>query len=317
MFSINAILHPTDFSTGARQALAYAIAMARRHQATLHVLHVGPHVGGNRSSKTDPASDAPDAAGAQDVQHEVADDAEPTPAEDRMNELLREAGAADVTVTTAYERGAAPGPLVIEYAEAQAVDLVVMGTHGRRGIKRMLVGSVAEEVVHEASCSVMTVREKQQTPNHPSIDRILVPVDLSEFAAPLYRAAMDIAEVLGAGVDLLHVVEPLPYPRPLVGGISVRDLVPDPTERSAELLSELAGEEARPAVDVTTHTAEGHAAETIVEQADALDIDLIIMASQGMSGIERLLLGSVTARVMRRAQCPVLVARVQPEPFPE
>jgi len=234
-----------------------------------------------------------------------------------MNELLREAGAADVAVTKAYMQGAAPGPLVIEYAEEQAVDLVVMGTHGRRGLKRMLVGSVAEEVVHEASCSVMTVREKQQTPNQPSIDRILVPVDLSGFAAPLYRAAMDIAEVHGAGVDLLHVVEPLPYPRPLVGGISVHDLVPDPTERSAELLSQLADEEARTDVAVTTHTAEGHAAETIVEQASSLDSDLIIMASQGMSGIERLLLGSVTARVMRRAQCPVFIARVQPEPFPE
>ncbi|NBB87856.1 MAG: universal stress protein [Bacteroidetes bacterium] len=88
------------------------------------------------------------------------------------------------------------------------------------------------------------------------------------------------AAVHDARVDVLHVVEPLPYPRTLVGEISVHDLVPDPTERSEDLLPQLVSGRARPEVDVTTHSAEGHAAQTIVQHADALESDLIIMASQ-------------------------------------
>jgi len=304
MFSIDAILHPTDFSTDARQALAYAISMARRHQSTLHVLHVADDLAGGTDR-------------AQGAGHDAPDDAQPTPEEARLAELIQEAGAGDLAVKMVHEQGASPGPSIIEYAEEQSMDLVVMGTHGRRGVKRMLLGSVAEEVVHEADCSVMTVRGGQDDPARIVIDRVLVPVDLSEFSAPLYRAALDIAAVHDARIDLLHVVEPLPYPRPLVGEVSLHDLVPDPTERSAELLSQLADAPARPDIDVATHTVEGHAAQTIVRQADALESDLIFMASQGMSSIERLLLGSVTARVVRRARDPVFIARVQPEPFLE
>lgn len=222
-----------------------------------------------------------------------------------------------LAVTMVHERGAAPAPFIIGYADEQDVDLIVLGTHGRRGMKRLLLGSVAKEVVHEAECAVMTVRDGHDETAYPTINRVLVPVDLDGFSVPLYRAALDIAKVHDAHVDLLHVVEPLPYPRPLVGEISVHDLVPDPTERSAELLSELVSARARTDVDVTTHTAEGPAAQTILRQTAALDSDLIIMASQGMSAIERLLLGSVTARVVRRARCPVFVARVQPEPYLE
>ncbi|NBB87857.1 MAG: universal stress protein [Bacteroidetes bacterium] len=151
MFSIDAILHSTDFSTGARQALAYAIAMARRHQSSLHVLHVTD----DRDGDTDRA---PDASNEQDARYDAADEAPSTQVEARMAELIEEAGAADLAVTLVHERGAVPVPFIIDYAEEQAMDLVVMGTHGCRGIKRMLLGSVEEAVVHEAECSVMTVR---------------------------------------------------------------------------------------------------------------------------------------------------------------
>lgn len=83
MFSIDAILHPTDFSTGARQALGYAIAMARRHQSRLHVLHVADDRGGDTDR-------------APDVRHGGADEVQPTPAEARMAELIQKAGAADL-----------------------------------------------------------------------------------------------------------------------------------------------------------------------------------------------------------------------------
>ena len=306
MFAIDTILHPTDFSDCSKGALAHAIRMARRHDAVLHLLNVAPSLG------DDPVRAAYTlGAGADEQYEEVAQKAQAM-----MAELLDEAGADDMEVTTAHERGIAPGPVIIDYVEEQDVDLIVMGTHGRRGVGRFVIGSVTEEVVRQANCSVMTVRSADKEITPPTIDRLLVPVDLSEFTVPLYRAALDVAATYSAHIDLLHVVEPLPFPVPLVGAITIHDLVPDPTKRSAEQLTHLSSAITHPDVTVTSHTEEGHAAQTIVEQADALNSDLIMMASHGLSGIEGFLLGSVTARVVRRAACPVFVARVQPEERP-
>jgi nucleotide-binding universal stress UspA family protein len=277
--------------------------MARRHHAALHLLNVAPNLG------DDPLRGAYSLGSGDEAEYEsVAEEAQA-----RMADLLEEAGAGDLEVETAHRRGIAPGPVVVDYAEDRGIDLIVMGTHGRRGVERFFIGSVTEEVVRGAGCSVMTVRSEDADVSPPTIDRILVPVDLSEFTVPLYRAALDLAATYSAHIDLLHVVEPLPFPVPLVGALTIHDLVPDPMERSGEQLKRLSTSITHPDVDVTFHTAEGHAAQTIVEQAEALGSDLIMLASHGLSGIEGFLLGSVTARVVRRAACPVFVARVEPE----
>lgn len=307
MFAINTILHPTDFSPCSKGAFAHAVRMARRHDATLHLLNVAPSLG------EDPVRSAYElGAGETSIYKEVEDKAQVL-----MGQLIDEAGAQDMAITTAHDRGIAPAPVVMEYADDHDVDLIVMGTHGRRGVQRFMLGSVTEEVVREASCSVMTVRSEGETvPAPPTIDRLLVPVDLSEFTVPLFRAALNMAGTYSASIDLLHVVEPLPFPVPLIGAITIHDLVPDPTERSTDQLNRLATSITHPEVDVTTHVEEGHAAKTVVAQADALDADLIMIASHGLSGFEHFLLGSVTSRVVRRAKCPVFVARVEPEEPP-
>jgi len=220
-------------------------------------------------------------------------------------------------VRVEHRRGIAPGPVINDYADDHQVDLIVMGTQGRRGVGRFVLGSVAEEVVRQAPCSVMTVRDDDTDTPPPTIDRMLVPVDLSEFTVPLYRAALNVAATYSAQIDVLHVIEPLPFPVPLVGAFTIHDLVPDPTERSTEQLQQLVDTVGHPDASATPHAVEGHAAQTIIQQADELNSDLIMMASHGLSGIEGFLLGSVTARVVRRARCPVFVARVEPEALPE
>lgn len=312
MFTINTILHPTDFSAGANGAWAHAVQMARHHQARLHLLNVAPGLG------EDPVRSAyAIGAGDTDVYEKVK-----AKAHEMMDALVEDAGAGDLDVVRAHERGVAAGPVIMDYADAHDVELIVMGTHGRRGMKRFVLGSVAEEVVQEASCSVMTVRsERDEVPTPQPIERVLVPVDLSAYTVPLFRAALNMAATYGARIDMLHVVEPLPFPVPLIGGLTLHDLVSDPAEQARKQLEQLAGSITHPSVTVESHVEEGHAAKTIVEQTDALDSDLVMIASHGLSGVERFMLGSVTARVVRQAACPVLVTRVAPEeqeePSPE
>jgi len=300
---IQNVVHPTDFSTCARTALSYAIQMARRHRATLHLLHVGPAL-------NDDADRAADERGAEKSERN-----QPVTrtVEDQLDVLATAAGADDVDVVTTHQRGVAPGPVIIAYADNQEADLIVMGTHGRRGARRIILGSVAEEVVRQASCSVMTVRDKGDDVAPFPLDRLLVPVDLSEYTKPIFRVACEAADTYGAHLNLLHVVEPLPFPRPLVGSVTIHDLVPDPTERANEQLTQLMSSATAPDVPIDSRVVEGHAAQKIIEQAEALSSNLIMMASHGLSGIEGFLLGSVTARVVRRAPCPVFVVRVQPE----
>jgi len=307
MFAINLILHPTDFSDCSKHALAHAVRMARRHNATLHLLNVAPSMG------DDPVRAAYSLGAGDDADYEaIAEQAEV-----QMHQLVEQAGATDLDVTVKHRRGIAPGPVINDYADDHHVDLIVMGTRGRRGVGRFVLGSVAEEVVRQAPCSVMTVRDDATDTPPPTIDRMLVPVDLSEFTVPLYRAALNVAATYSAQIDVLHVIEPLPFPVPLVGAFTIHDLVPDPTERSTEQLQQLVDTVGHPDASATPHAVEGHAAQTIIQQADELNSDLIMMASHGLSGIEGFLLGSVTARVVRRARCPVFVARVEPEALPE
>lgn len=307
MFAINTILHPTDFSDCSGRALAHAVRMARRHNAALHLLNVAPTMG------DDPVRTAYSLGAGGDADYEAFAEQ----AEVQMHQLAEQAGAKDLDVTFEHRRGIAPGPVINDYADDHQVDLVVMGTHGRRGVGRFVLGSVAEEVVRQAPCSVMTVRDDDTDTPPPTVDRMLVPVDLSEFTMPLYRAALDVAATYSALIHVLHVIEPLPFPVPLMGAVTIHDLVPDPTERSTEQLQQLVDTVRHPDVSATPYVVEGHAAQAIIQQADTLNSDLIMMASHGLSGIEGFLLGSVTARVVRRARCPVLVARVEPEAVPE
>jgi nucleotide-binding universal stress UspA family protein len=143
-----------------------------------------------------------------------------------------------------------------------------------------------------------------------------VPIDFSAFSRPLAQAAVTVARDYTASIDLVHVVEPLPFPVPLMGAVTLHDLVSDPKAEAGRLLERLA-EGVRPdgggPPAIETHVMEGHAALTITEAAEARHSDLIVIASHGLTGLERVVLGSVTARVTRRAACPVLVLRVAPD----
>jgi len=306
MFSPTAILHPTDFSESARSALRHAVHLARHHDATLHIVHVSTDFGEDPIRKAFEAR--VDAAGFNKAVRAEA--------KAQLRALLEPLDTDGLTIETMYERGVAPAPVILGYANAHDVDLIVMGTHGRRGVKRFMLGSVAEEIVRHASCSVLTVRGDLDS-DPATIRRVLTPVDLSDVTEPLMETAENVAAAFRAHLDVLHVVEPLPFPVPLLGGITIHDLMPDPEDRAQAQLQEIVGPMHDGTVPVDTHVREGRAAMAILNAADELDADLIVIASHDASRLERVMLGGVTARVVRRAECPVLTVRVPEEALPE
>lgn len=303
MLPLNRILHPTDFSPVAEAALAAALDMAVHFGAELHVLHV-------LEDTARPAA-SPDAT---------------LPAEDNLDIRLHEVVNAQLgrlhrteqerlRVEYSLEHDLAPAPAIVRYAGTHRAGLIVMGTHGRHGVQRLFMGSVAERTVRRASCSVLTVREqpasKQQAkkPVTRQINRILVPLDYSEHSEAMLRVACALAESFEAQLDLLHVVEMPLFVGIYSGVLTAGDFVPDLRERSHEKLQRLWEQVHAEGVVAKLHVEEGHATARIIDFAARCGTDLIVIASQGRSGLERFLIGSVTERVVRFAECPVLTFR--------
>ena len=296
------ILVPTDFSACADQAFVYALDLARRHGAKIHLLHViGPLEGDAYS----PLRYSPEAH----VQKETPDKI----AYDLLQSTIDKYDTEGLTIEPVKRHGSAVASLFLKYAQAENVDLIVMGTHGRHGAQRFIMGSVAERVVRQASCSVLTVRE-QKAPMSPGIkpdklqiQRILVPLDFSEHSEALLRVAHAMAVAYGAQLDLLHVGEMPLFVGIYSGILTANDLVPELDKHALAKLQHLWEEVGGEEVQAKVHVEEGHAAAHIVDFAARFGIDLIVIASQGRSGIERFLIGSVAERVVRSATCPVLI----------
>lgn len=207
-------------------------------------------------------------------------------------------------VTGALETGAAWAELVEMLERDPSFDLVVMATHGRGGISRVLLGSVTEKVVRHAPCSVLTLRRDAATAA-TTFTKILCPIDFSEASS----AATDLAAELHArSITLLHVIETvIPYggePVPALHTDELEERTTEELERAARLLQKLGD------VPVETIVRDGRPGAEIVAALDHdPTFDLVVIGSHGRTGIKRALLGSVAERVVRHARCPVLVAR--------
>jgi universal stress protein A len=146
MITIKRILYPTDFSDCAKTAQEYASAFADQFQAELHVLNV----------LVDVKMMMPEPGSALSLPQNYLLDLI-TEAERTLARVLPDAAKPGRTVVRTMRTGN-PYMEIVKYAEAMEIDLIVMGTHGRGGLAHMLLGSVAEKVVRQAGCPVLTVR---------------------------------------------------------------------------------------------------------------------------------------------------------------
>jgi nucleotide-binding universal stress UspA family protein len=226
-------------------------------------------------------------------------------------------------VTTALLEGRA-ALTILEQLEKSPADLVVMGTHGRPWYQRVVLGSTAETVLRAAPCPVLIIRNTTDVAALPRLKTLLLPTDFSvggmvseEWALPLAEEKevillhsvenplLDVYEPDKADIDLRRIMEESRAHPP-------RSAQPfwDHAHRVAHAkLSALRQQFLGAHAQVEVLVREGPAAQDILNTAEKRAVDLIVMSTHGRSGVRRLLLGSVTEKVLHSAPCPVLAVR--------
>lgn len=217
---------------------------------------------------------------------------------------------AGVKVTVKVAEGEAAAEIAAE-AERLPGTLLVMSTHGRSGLKRMALGSVADRVLREVSCPVLVIRpEDEQAPADARLDVLLVALDESDLA----EQAVPYARKLAAALRLkLLLVEALPseveyYLQVEAFAGAARDMAEAAAGKSQDYLQNLAGRLRSDGADpVEARVLHGTPHSTLVEAAAAIPGSLIVMTTHGRSGVGRWIMGSVADRVIRSSTRPVLI----------
>lgn len=295
MTTIRRILCPLDFSDTSDHALTAAHRLAQQSGAELHVMHAYQL----------PMFVDPDGAmlGGVDLRGHLTKDARAA-----VEERAERTGA----TAHAHLAEGRPHVEVKRIVEEIGADLVVLGTHGRTGLSRMLLGSVAERVVRTCPVPVITIAPTSERCPEPlaKVRSIACPVDFSPTSDRAVEQAIAYAEQLGAEkIELLHV-----FHLPVTFETDVGPLL-DPTvlaslrEQRERDLAERVEAHQGGAVAVTGRILEGMDHVALVDALDAGDYDLAIMGTHGRNFVAHLLLGSVAARVVRGAAIPVLTVR--------
>lgn len=295
--SIHNVLCPTDFSAHAKSAYAEAVHLARWFGAKVTLLHVvTPEIPvGGELLYVPPLP----------VSTRALRDA-------KRRELDTFRGVVDhdgVEVRTEYREGEVVHE-IWRAAREHAADVIVMGTHGRTGLGRVLLGSITEAVLRHPPAPVLTVN--RPVPHGEALYRnVLCAVDVSEWSAHTVEYAIGIC---GDGADhltVLSVIEELPELRARAEGMFTIEEVERYRHRlERDTISELQEripDEARAACRIEEHVRFGQAQREILTVAEAETADLIVMGTHGRGALERLVFGSTLQGVVRAARCPVLI----------
>jgi nucleotide-binding universal stress UspA family protein len=296
MIKFSHVLYPTDLSHASRPALRHAAAVARWYEASLTVLHVVPTF--------EPIAVPSETTGAPGSQVEPPSQAEVEAAVRRSLPADTIEGL-DVRVVAA---AGDPVKVIVEHARSSSADLVVMGTHGRSGFRRLVSGSVTESVLGAAPCPVLTVpphADGDATP-HATFRRLLCATDFSPASKRALTVGLDLARQSNGRVTVLHTwhVEDEPRVHAYVG-----DIRHQLEERARAALHDLVAAEPQTWCDIDEIVAMGSASHEILRVAAEQASDLIAMGAQSHHGLGLTLVGSTTQHVVRAAECPVLVVR--------
>jgi nucleotide-binding universal stress UspA family protein len=198
-----------------------------------------------------------------------------------------------------------PPDVILETAQGKQADLITLGTYGRKGLKRFLMGSVTSQVILNAPCDVLVVK-KPCTKCAGSYLSVLVPFDGSESSKKALTRASELAKQDGAEVSVLYVIPRYEEMVDFFKTEAISKSLYQEAEKIAESAKRLA---AGLGVQIKAVVQEGHAGEKIVEIADKLKNDLIVMGTHGWRGMNKAILGSTAERIIAYANCPVLVVK--------
>ena len=268
------ILYPTDFSETAENAFPHALTLAVLLNARLVLLHVRVLM------QDDPDNPRFHFPQMEEIYREAEEIA-------RGILDLRKGSTPHPEVTTRIRRGLTADDVILLSAQEEQAELIVMGTHGRRGLDLALLGSTVQAVAKKASIPVCTVRKDVPSPD-PELPyrRILVPVDFSPGSARALKTAAGLAKATGGTLLILHVLND------------------GDAKEAGHRLKALAAPLSLPGAE--TLVLEGTPEEIILQEARRMPADAIVMSKKGRSFLEYVLLGSVTERTIHMAPCPVI-----------
>lgn len=296
--SIRKILVPTDFSELADDALRVAVELARKDDASIHLLH---------SIRLPFLHTSYDVNVPQAVWEGLRKGTR-----ERMRESQTELEAAGIReVGIIVSEANQPAEAVRRSAQELDTDLVVMATHGRRGFEHAVLGSVTERTIRRSPAPVLAVKKGGVLEMPPR--QILLAVDFSDDSGKATRLASSLAKRYAAEIDLLYVCEPISDFMRLISPAAV-----ECEERSrliaVERIREIGAQLEVENISVRTQILDGNAAEVIAAEAGRLGSDLIVMGTHGHSGLDHAMIGSVTEHALRLAPCPVLTTKLETNP---
>ena len=308
------ILVPLDGSPLAEAILPEVMELAALHGAEVMLLRVALAHAFPGTSQTD-------------VQVRAVEEAE-----GYLAGVQQHLDARGLLVNCAVRYGHAAGE-ILDHAQTRGATLIAMSTHGRSGIRRLVLGSVAEAVLRAAPVPVLLLHAREAAPastpaeagvpgavgvarvrqgelSAPSVGHILCPVDFSANSDRAMEYAGALAQRFGADLTVLHVIYDLL-------DITCSHIPHPPLEQLREEMMRQAEQTLRHRVRrrldslprVKTAVAAGPPFRQIIRYAREHGVDLIVMGTQGLSGLDRLIMGSTAERVVRTAPCPVVSIR--------
>lgn len=295
------VLVPLDGSRFAEQALPLAATIARAARAKLRLVLV--------HEPSLPPLGQPDERSyvAAELRQRRAEKAY---LKGQVDRLRAETGVRATSVTLDGE----VVPAIAEQAHLVDGGLVVMTTHGRGPVSRFWLGSVADELVRTLPVPILLVRPEEGEPApRAATGRIVVPLDGSELGEAALVPAAELAERLDAALMLVHVLEPVPVVgdgAPVYPAAMAAEFIDARRARAEAYLDDTARplRERGLRVEVAPVVV-GSVAEVILDLAHGEDVAFVALSTHGRGGLQRLLLGSVADKVVRAAECPVLVVR--------
>jgi len=289
------ILCATDFSDFSNHTINYGVALAKEFEGRLFVCHVIDlsSVAMYGEFQLDPVGQ----------QNRIMEDANA-----QLENLTRDQPVAWEPLITVGK----PADEISRAVEEKDINLVITATHGRSGLKRLILGSVTERLMRTLTCPLLVVRDPENDfvsaeDYEIKLQKILVGCDFSPDSGQAFNHALSLAQEFQAELHLAHVIEPPAQSDLFKGETAVSgEIQEDYRNLFMQKLKEMVPGEAGNWCTPQTSLLEGQPYEELVNYAESNDIDMIVLGVRGHGLVKTLFLGSTTDRVVRKSPCPVL-----------
>lgn len=300
-FPNKTILAATDFSEYSKTAINICLGVYRCMKTKLCILHTIeriPHKPRHLSSCTAP----------EDMKQKLEKETV-----DKIKAMIPE-GIREKSDIIPMVRFGKPYNEILQVAKEENVDLLVIGTHGRAGVDRVLMGSVAEKIVRKAHCPVMVIKGKK----YAGFKRIIVPVDFSDCSRRALEYAIATAGAHKSRLTVLHISEES-FVEPYINAANSEEEA-DEIMKEIDQVTKTRYDEFLKTVDLGEVEHEkllmkGVPETEIVEIAMEQQADLVVMGTYGRAGIKHILIGSTAEEVVRAVHCDIIILKPEKSSF--